>query len=177
MRDDNNDKSRFGRTLMKTKICAALFSLVLASGVQAADNFPSYLTDKYCSDIKVDFMTSSIKSLQRYRDKQLPSQHRGGMNNIRKFLEQREDWMKECDNYLAQTSKDRLFKDAKTTSEIFTAIDSVTTELQSLITGVTYSVDAGGSPTDVAAQKFDHLFKLVEDHQTLMLMKGQVVYR
>ncbi len=163
--------------MMKRHICAALFTLFVTSGAAAEDKFPSYLTGKYCNDIKVDFMTSSMKSLQRYRDKQLASQHRGGMNNIRKYLEQREDWLQECDNYLASTSSHRLFKDDQTTAKIFTAISSVTGELQSLITGVTYSVDAGQSATDVAADKFDQLFKLVDDHQTLMLMKGQVVYR
>ncbi len=163
--------------MMTRHICAALFTLLMACGASAEDKFPSYLTGKYCNDIKVDFMTNSIKSLQRYRDKQLASQHRGGMNNIRKFLEQREDWLQECDDYLASTSNHRLFKDENTTSKIFTAISSVTGELQSLITGVTYSVDPGQSATDVAGDKFDRLFKLVDDHQTLMLMKGQVVYR
>ncbi|MGH1373923.1 MAG: hypothetical protein ACRBBW_17925 [Cellvibrionaceae bacterium] len=165
---------------MKKHMCVALFTLLASTGFSnafAEEKFPSYLTEKYCNSIKVDFMTSSMKSLQRYRDKQLPSQHRGGMNNIRKYLEQREDWLLECDNYLASTSRDRLFKDKKTTDSIFTAISSVTGELNSLITGVTYSTELGESPTSVASQKFDHLFKLVDDHQTLMLMKGQVVYR
>ena len=165
---------------MKKHLYVALFTLLASTSfnsVLADDKFPSYLTDKYCNGIKVDFMTSSIKSLQRYRDKQLPSQHRGGMNNIRKYLEQREDWLLECDNYLASTSKHRLFKDEKTTDNIFSAISSVTGELNSLITGVTYSTEPGQSATSVAGQKFDRLFKLVDDHQTLMLMKGQVVYR
>lgn len=162
---------------MNRYICVALLTLIATNGALAEDKFPSYLTGKYCNGIKVDFMTSTMKSLQRYRDKQLPSQHRGGMNNIRKYLEQREDWLLECDNFLASTSRNRLFKDKKTTATIFSAISSVTDELQSLITGVTYSTELGQSPTSVASQKFDHLFKLVDDHQTLMLMKGQVVYR
>jgi hypothetical protein len=162
---------------MNKFIGVALLTMLATSSAFAEDKYPSYLTGKYCNGIKVDFMTSTIKSLQRYRDKQLPSQHRGGMNNIRKYLEQREDWLLECDNYLANTSRNRLFKDQKTTANIFSAISSVTDELQSLITGVTYSTEPGQSPTSVAAQKFEHLFKLVDDHQTLMLMKGQVVYR
>lgn len=173
-------KANSGVPLMKKHLYVALFTLIASTGFSSAfadDTFPSYLTDKYCNGIKVDFMTGSMKSLQRYRDKQLPSQHRGGMNNIRKYLEQREDWLLECDNYLAKTSKNRLFKDQKTTDNIFSAISSVTSELNSLITGVTYSTEPGQSATSVANQKFDHLFKLVDDHQTLMLMKGQVVYR
>lgn len=162
---------------MKIQLSIALLTLLLASSLHAQDSFPSYLSEKYCGDIKMDFMTGSIKSLQRYRDTQLPSQHRGGMNNIRKYLVQRQEWLQECDDFLSQTSKNRLFKDDPTTVKIFAAIDSVSTELQSLITGVTYSVDVGGSPIDVAAEKFDTLFKLVDDHQTMLLMKGQVVYR
>ncbi|WP_439133586.1 hypothetical protein [Pseudomaricurvus sp.] len=162
---------------MKIKMLFAPFVLLLAGSAMADGEFPSYLNEKYCNDIKLDFITSSIKSLQSYRDKQLVSQHRGGMNNIRKFLDQREDWLKECDQYLSQTKQNRLFLDDATTASIFEAMDSVSDELTSLISGVTYSVDAGGSPTDVAADKFDNLFKLVDDHQTTMLMKGQVVYR
>ncbi|GAB3100897.1 hypothetical protein G8770_16420 [Aestuariicella hydrocarbonica] len=163
---------------MKLKVSFVLLTtLFVVNGVFADDEFPSYLSEKYCQGIKLDFMTSSIKSLQRYRDKQLTSQHRGGMNNIRKFLEQRQDWMLECDQYLSKTGKQRLFLDKKTTESVFSAIDSVASELNSLVNGVTYSVENGGSPTDVAAEKFDQLFKLVDNHQTMLLMKGQVVYR
>lgn len=163
---------------MKLKVSFVLLTtLFVVNGVFADDEFPSYLSEKYCQGIKLDFMTSSIKSLQRYRDQQLTSQHRGGMNNIRKFLEQRQDWMLECDQYLSKTAKQRLFLDKKTTEGVFSAIDSVASELNSLVNGVTYSVENGGNPTDVAAEKFDHLFKLVDNHQTMLLMKGQVVYR
>ncbi len=157
-------------------ICALFFTLGMCSS-QAAEEFPSYLNEKYCEDIKLDFMTSAIKSLQRYREQQLVSQHRGGMNNIRKYLIQRKEWLLECDSYLDAAENDRLFKDKQTTDGIFSAIDSVSEELQSLISGITYSVDQGQSPTAVAGEKFDKLFKLVDDHQTMLLLKGQVVYR
>jgi hypothetical protein len=139
--------------------------------------FPSYLTWRYCEDLKLDFMTREVKSLQKYRGSQLESQHRGGMNNTRKFLNQRQEWLKECDNYIAKTDKGRLFKDDATTSAIFNSMKSVETELASLIKGVTYSVDSGESASSVAGEKFDRFFKLIDDHQTLMLLKGQVVYR
>lgn len=139
--------------------------------------FPSYLTWKYCEDLKLDFMTREVKSLQKYRSKQLDSMHRGGMNNTRKFLKQRQEWLHECDSYMAGTDNGRLFKDEPTTDAIFGAMKSVEDELASLIKGVTYSVDAGETGASVAGDKFDRFFKLVEDHQTLMLLKGQVVYR
>lgn len=162
---------------MKINMLLAPLVLLLAGSALADGEPPSYLNEKYCNDIKLDFITTSIKSLQGYRDKQLVSQHRGGMNNIRKYLDQREEWLKECDQYLSKTKHGRLFQDNATTISIFEAMDAVSTELSSLVNGVTYSVEAGGSPTDVAADKFDHLFKLVDDHQTMMLLKGQVVYR
>ncbi|NIB44020.1 hypothetical protein HBA55_30745 [Pseudomaricurvus alkylphenolicus] len=162
---------------MKSVILTALACLLVSSLAHAEKQFPGYLNDKYCDSIKMDFMTGAIKSLQRYRDKQLVSQHRGGMHNINKYISQRKDWLQECDEFLLVTSQQRLFKDKQTTGDIFNAMASVSKELDSLIKGVTYTVDAGGTPTDVAAEKFDRLFKLVEAHQTMMLLKGQVVYR
>ena len=157
----------------------AVLALGLSSFGALADNgFPNYLTEKYCNGIKLDFMTGSIKSLQNYRDKQLISQHRGGMRNIQRFLKQRQDWLQECDSYLSATSTHkRLFRNEESTDEILDAINSVSNELGSLIAGVTYSDDAQDSSSSVAAEKFDHLFQLVENHQTLLLLRGQVVYR
>lgn len=139
--------------------------------------FPSYLSWRYCEDLKRDFMTREIKSLHKYRETQLPTMHPGGMNNTRKLLGQRQEWLQECDTYMTKTSHGRLFTDDKTTDAIFSSIRSVETELTSLVKGVTYSVSSGESPAAVAGEKFDNFFKLMENHQTQMLMKGQVVYR
>ncbi|MYM62772.1 hypothetical protein [Pseudomaricurvus sp. HS19] len=162
---------------MKTFTLPVLLVLLLPCLAQAEDDFPSYLSPKYCTDVKLDFMTSSMKSLRRYRDSQLASRHRGGMNNIRTYLMQRQEWLLECDSYLQATRETRLFKDDATSANIFNAIESVSSELQSLIAGVSYSVEPGGEITDVASQKFDRLFKLVDDHQTLLMMRGQFVAR
>ncbi len=164
---------------MKTANITAflVFSLFFMGNHTTAAEFPSFLNEKYCTDIKLDFMTNSIRSLQLYKEKQLATRHRGGMNNIRNFLTQRQDWLKECDEYLSATSNRRLFKDDKTSDQIFYALESVSAELDALIRGVSYTANAGGATGDLAAEKFDNLFKLVDDHQTLMLMRGQVVYR
>lgn len=162
---------------MKKLLAIIAIGLTSSVGAFAEDSFPSYLTEKYCNDIKLDFMTSSIKSLQHYKDKQLASRHRGGMRNIQRFLQQRQDWLQECDGYLSATSEHkRLFRNEATTDTIFAAIDSVSTELGSLIAGVTYTEDPSGTST-VVEEKFDQLFQLVEEHQTLLLLRGQVVYR
>lgn len=162
---------------MKTAPFLTLCALLWAGFAQADSGFPAYLNGKFCNDIKQDFINIAMRSLHDYRNQQLASQHRGGMNNIRNFLLQREAWLQECDQYLKATQRVRIFQDDKTTEVIFNAMDAVSKELDSLIRGVTYSMDAGGNPTDVAASKFDQLFKLVDDHQTLMLIRGQVVFR
>jgi len=163
---------------MKKLLAVLIIGLTSSFGTLAESSFPSYLTEKYCNDIKLDFMTSSIKSLQHYKDKQLASRHRGGMRNIQRFLKQRQDWLQECDGYLSATSEHkRLFRNEATTDDIFDAINSVSNELGSLIAGVTYTEDPSGNNDTVVEEKFNQLFQLVEAHQTLLLLRGQVVYR
>lgn len=148
------------------------------TATRAETQFPSYLSKKYCNDIALDFMTHSIDSLKKYRNKQLIERHRGGMNNIRRYIDQRLTWLQECDQYLNSVTKNRIFLNSLTTNDIFEAMNSVNSELLSLISGVTYSVNAGETPTDIAGEKFDRLFDLVENHKTLMLLnKGQLVLR
>ena len=144
---------------------------------QRGEKFPSYLSSKYCGDIAMEFMTTTIKSLQSYRQKQLASKHRGGMNNTSRFIEQRKEWLEECDEYLSMTSKNRLFKDAKTTNRILKTMDSVSKELKALVKGVTYTNESGDDTVAVAGEKFDQLFSLVEQHKTKLLLKGQYVIR
>lgn len=153
--------------------------LILSACVTArADTqFPSYLNPDYCQQLAAEFMTSSVSSLQKYRDAQLPKLHRGGMNNIRKFINQRQNWLLECDQYLSTTKNSRIFKDESTTEEIFDAMNSVTDELESLISGVSYSVDAGREQSSVAEEKFDHLLLLVDNHKTRLQLRGQLVLR
>lgn len=163
--------------LMKISPILTLCAVFASGTVEADGDLPSYLNGKYCSDLKRDFITTTIGSLKSYRQQQLESQHRGGMNNIRNVVQQQEAWLQECDQYLKNSQRNRIFQDDKTTRNIFEAMTSVTEELDALIKGITYSTEAGSKPTDVAAEKFDQLFKLVDDHQTLMLLRGQLVFR
>ena len=163
--------------LKKVSPVIGLYAVLAAGTVQAESDFPGYLNGKYCNDLKRDFMSTSLGSLKSYRESQLASQHRGGMNNIRNFVLQQEAWLKECDQYLLTTQRNRIFQDEKTTGKIFGAMAAVTRELDALIKGVTYSADSGRNPTDVAADKFDQLFRLVDDHQTKLQLKGQLVFR
>ncbi|UTA46396.1 hypothetical protein L1F30_09440 [Simiduia sp. 21SJ11W-1] len=119
-------------------------------------------------------MTSTMKSLQSYTEEHLDVTRRRGMRNTKSYLEQRKDWLNECDSYMAATGKGRIFRDDKTTKNIMAAIDSVNAELDSLLKGVTYA-NEGGDDTQVAQTKFDELFTLVDNHKNLLLMKGYMI--
>lgn len=141
------------------------------------NKFPGYLNWKYCEGIKAEFMTVTIRSLQKYRDTRMDPSRKRGMKNTQIFIDQRKNWLLECDNYIAKTKQGRIFKERKTTDKIFAAMDSVSKELNSLARGVTYSTDTGQDSTAVVSEKFDRLFKLVDDHKTLLQLKNQFVSR
>lgn len=122
----------------------------------------------------MDFMTSTMRSLEDYRSNHLASKYKGPLKNTKHYLEQREDWLKECDDYLVKTKGTRIFHDDKTTKKIFASIDSVQQEFEALIKGVTYSTD---DQYVVINTHFDNLFREVEDHKHLMHLKGRYVVR
>ncbi|MDN3639665.1 hypothetical protein QWY82_12745 [Simiduia curdlanivorans] len=181
--------------MKKLILTFGLLGLCLAQGAYACDEmckkeaaekklgteFPKYLTWKYCDGISGEFMTSTMKSLQSYTESHLDTTRKRGMRNTKNFLEQRKDWLTECDNYIAATGKGRVFKDDKTTNGIFDAIDGVTSELDSLMKGVTYATQgtlaAPGSADDthVAQTKFYTLFTLVDNHKNMLLLKGHMI--
>ncbi len=144
---------------------------------QASEKFPSYLSWQYCDDLAGDFMTTSQKSLQGYRNTRLQQKSKRGMRNTRGFIEKRREWLRECDNYLVKTKHGRIFGDNTTTTNIFSAMDSIVRELDSLAKGVTYTLEPGQDSTAIAGEKFDNLFQLVDNHKTLLQLKGQFVQR
>ncbi len=171
------------------KSFAALVLLVLSIPTFACDEaclrdrasvtnnieFPAYLSWKFCDDTKASFMDADIRSLENYRTKRLNIEHRNRMKNIRKFIEQRKEWLQECDQYLELTNHGRIFRDEATTEKIFASMDAVSGELGSILRGVTYSSEEGVDQNTIIAGKFDGLFQLVDDHKTVMMLKGQFV--
>lgn len=149
----------------------------LKEKAQAKHNvkFPSYLTWKYCEGIAVDFMTSAVRSLDSYRNNHFSTKYKGPLKNTRSFLVQRKDWLQECDDYLIKTKKSRVFNDTKTTTKIFTSIDNVSGEFQALIKGASYASNEDAQ--EVMNEKINTLFKQVEDHKTIMHLKGKYVVR
>lgn len=138
--------------------------------------FPGYLSWKFCEDTKSSFMEGDISSLENYKNKRLNVQHRNRMKNIKSFIEQRKDWLLECDQYFDLTNHGRIFTDVKTTESIFSAMDVVTKELEALIGGVTYVAEGvEQDENQIIASKFDQLFKLVDAHKTQTMLKSQFV--
>lgn len=145
-----------------------------ASATYNAD-FPSYLSWKFCEDTKLAFVDSDVSSLENYRNTRLDTQYKGSMNNIKKFVEQRKAWLTECDDYMKKTNHGRIFKDQATTEQVFAAMDEIAKELNRAIKGVTYIAVGGQDDNAIIATKFDHLFKLVDDHRAVMMLQGQFV--
>ncbi len=171
-------------------IITLLASVVLMSNAYGCDEqcmrdqaeslgktFPSYLTWAYCDDLRMEFMTSTMRSLEKYKDQNLTPKFKGPLKNTKTFIEQRKEWLGECDSYLSATKNKRIFEDDKSTEEIFDAMDAVTTELDELIAGVHYDASSGEDPSAVTKDKFNSLFKTVDDHKTLMHLKGKYVFR
>ncbi|MGV8834519.1 hypothetical protein [Cellvibrio sp.] len=141
---------------------------------EAANNvkFASYLNAKYCKSTGLDFLLQGRKSLQAYREKQLPTAHRGGAKNIRLFIMQRKDWLQECDNYLQLTEQGRIFRDKDSTDKIISAMTGTAAELEKIMKRPKVEMENLELVTAPAAQKFDDLFKLVDAHYLELQRRG-----
>lgn len=138
--------------------------------------FPSYLNANYCQDTSVDFLLKARDSLQSYKEENLPTGHKGGMRNISRFLQQRKQWLAECDNYLELTGQGRVFRDEQTTQRIIKAIDAVSEELNRLI-GTGTAIRLPESQIAGANQRLDLLFNAIDTHRTDLQLRGQLVIR
>ncbi|MDO3382980.1 hypothetical protein [Gilvimarinus algae] len=138
--------------------------------------FASYLSADFCHTTRADFLIQDYRSLEKYRAEQLPGGHKGGMNNIRKLLEQRKEWLIECDDYLRLTGQGRIFRDKATTDQIFAAIDKVTKELNGLVYNGSQDVIVSNG-LDIAEQDFDKMLGMLDHHKTQLQLRGQLVIR
>ena len=139
-------------------------------------NLPGYLNASYCQDTTVNFLLRARKSLEQYRQDKLKTGHKGGMRNIRNYLQQRKQWLMECDNYLLLTDQGRVFKDQETTEKIFATTDRVIEELEQLMrTGG--GIHVSSQLAEIAGQRLDSLFAAVDNHRTELQLKGQLVIR
>ncbi len=139
--------------------------------------YPGYLTWKYCDTLKLDFMTVDVQSLEDYSSKHFSTQYKGPIKNIIQMIDQRKEWLAECDTYLSATRDERIFYDKATTDKVFAEMDIVTKELNDIVGGVTYSSSTGDETQAIVEEKFDALFRVVDNHKNLMHLKGKYVYQ
>lgn len=151
-----------------------LICLLLASSISSAKTHPSYLTPKYCDSLVEQFVDSGMRSLGKYINEHFNPEYKGGIRNTIHFLEQRSEWLNECNDYLLDSGHGHVFYSDKTTREIFEAIDALARELQHVRQGVEYPDDAGNNnPAPFIKGRYETLAQLVDQHHTRMLMKKQ----
>ncbi|WGO97095.1 hypothetical protein QFX18_13695 [Saccharophagus degradans] len=139
--------------------------------------FPGYVTWGYCDDIRMEFMTTTLGSVGNYVENNFDMRYKGGLRNTRNFLAERKEWLQECDQYLQMTGKGHIFETEKTTKQIYAAIDKLTKEFDDLLAGITYSAESGQDSGTILLEKYRTLFKTVDNHKTLMHLKGKYVVR
>lgn len=139
--------------------------------------FPGYVNVAYCDDIRMEFMTTTLGSVGNYVENNFDMRYKGGLRNTRNFLAERKEWLQECDQYLQLTGKGHIFETEKTTKQIYASIDTLVKEFDDLLGGVTYSSTAGEDSGTILQEKYTKLFKTVDNHKTLMHLKGKYVVR
>ena len=171
-------------------ICSLVF-LLLSHSVFACDEqclreqaetalnkkFPGYLNWQECDRVAYTFMTSVIDSLSDFKNTRINTKYKGPLKNIRAEINKQKSWLEECNVYLRATNKKYIFESKDTTQKIYSAIDAVSEELTAYINGVTYSTLPGEEKDQVLINKFNSLIKAVDDHKTLLHLKGRFVTR
>jgi len=151
--------------------------------LKTGQKLPGYLSWSYCDEIKQEFLTSSMRSLQKFNDKQLAgsdanTRRDASLRNTQKYIEARKEWLYECDNYLQVTGKGRIFKDDDTTVKIFGNISSINDELVAQMQGDDRFNAVTGEDTSaqVAAEKFEALFTSIQLHIDKANLRGGGLY-
>lgn len=155
-------------------IAAVVTCLFTAGNAGATSSHPAYLNDAYCESLVEQFVDSGMRSLGKYINENFKPEYKGGIRNTINFLNQRAEWLGECDSYLSDTADSRIFFDEKNTTAIFEAMDALAKELQLVREGVEYPDAAGNNnPRPFIKSRFDTLATLVDQHHTRILMKKQ----
>ncbi|MFC6635389.1 hypothetical protein [Microbulbifer taiwanensis] len=151
-----------------------LTCLLLVSSLCSAKTHPSYLNQDYCDGLVEQFVDSGMRSLGKYINEHFNPEYKGGIRNTIHFLEQRSEWLGECNDYLLDTAQSHVFYNDQNTREIFAAMNALARELQHVREGVEYPDDAGNNnPTPFIKSRYETLAQLVDQHHTRMLMKKQ----
>ncbi|WP_221296187.1 hypothetical protein [Microbulbifer hydrolyticus] len=156
-----------------TAVMASLIAALCATTATAKAH-PSYLTESYCNTLVEQFVDYGMRSLGKYVNENFKPQYKGGIRNTINFLNQRSEWLGECDAYLADTAQTRIFYDEQNTKAIFDAMKDLAKELQLVRDGVEYPDETGANnPRPFIKSRYETLATLVDQHHTRMLMKKQ----
>ncbi|WP_288129509.1 hypothetical protein [Microbulbifer sp.] len=157
--------------IIKSTFMAGLLAI---SGLAQANTHPSYLTDSYCDSLVEQFIGPGMRSLGKYVNEDFNPVYTGNIRNTINYLDQRAEWLAECNGYLKDTNDTYVFYTEKSTEEIFTAIKALRKELQLVREGVEFPDETGAdNPKPFIKNRFDTLAQLVDQHHTRMLMKKQ----
>lgn len=170
------------------KTISSLVLLMMTQGAMACDEackkqaamdqhnikLPGYLSWKYCESTKDIFMSSTLRGLQRYSDQSMAKSGKTGLNNTKKHIDREVAALEECDNYYQLTDNGRLFNDKATTEKVFKELESIDTELETLMGSISHSTQMTPEMTSMAQSRFEQLFKTVDDHKALMHLRGYV---
>lgn len=144
---------------------------------------PGYLSWKSCDETKESFLTTTMRSLQKFNDKQLDGSDEGtrrkaAMRNTQKYIDTQKEWLVECDDYLQATKKGRIFTDDKTTTKIFGDIDNISAELLAQMKGANYTnaITGADNSAEISAEKFEALFTAVQMHIDKANLRGGGLY-
>ncbi|WGL17383.1 hypothetical protein PVT68_03575 [Microbulbifer bruguierae] len=156
---------------LTTVMMAGLMALC---GIAEAKEHPSYLSQSYCDSVVEQFVESGMRSLGKYINDNFSLEYKGGIRNTVNFLNQRSEWLSECNDFLRDTSSSYVFYNEENTKDIFDAINALAKELQLVREGVEYPDESGNNnPHPFIKGRFDTLAKLMDQHHTRILMKKQ----
>lgn len=144
----------------------------LRIGVQ----FSSIVSWQECQKVAGDFVYSSVRSLKDFSNHRLQTKYKGPLKSVKSKISTDLEWLKICDQYLRETSGSRLFTTQQKTEDILTALEGIKRELTVLISGATYSAVPGQDRHYVIRERFNDLYKEVDEHITSHLLRGDYVY-
>lgn len=134
--------------------------------------FAPHLNAKYCQSTTNDFLLNARNSLDKYKENQLPTAHRGGARNIRNYINSRKEWLRECDDYLQAMDLGNVFRKKDTTQTIFKLMDEVSLELEKITKRPANKAENINEFIEPAQTKFDNLFKHMDAHVIELQKRG-----
>ncbi len=133
--------------------------------------FPKYVTSNYCRDVREDFLSSTLSSVDTFVNKKINTKYKGSIRNTRNYLSQHLSWVQECDDYLKTVKNKRIFHSSESTEQIYTLTNVVIQRFDDLLKGIV-EVDESGQENMSLKADFKRLSSTVETHRDRMHMRG-----